>query len=102
MDKEIALTNAFSMRRYAGRGGNRPNALLDIRDWNDLLMRDLGLRTDRKRLSYERSSDSGWGWWGLKAWKKEWFEPYVPQDYRGIVADFIEKANRDSEARKTK
>jgi len=90
MDKEIASMNAFMKRRYPGRR-NIPWAVIEIRDWMDLLLSELGLRTDRKRLQWERSSRRGFGWFGWKGWSKEWFEPYEPQVYRGIVSEFLNK-----------
>ena len=41
----------------------------------DLLLTDLGLSSHRK----------GGGWWG------DWFVPYDQSDYRGLVAEWIEK-----------
>lgn len=92
MDREIASMNAFMARRYPGRR-NIPWAVIEIRDWMDLLLGELGLRTDRKRLQWERSPERGFGWFGWKAWTKEWFEPYEPQVYKGIVAEFLEKVD---------
>jgi len=89
MDREVARTNAFMKRRYPGKR-NIPLALLEVRDWMDMLLRDLGVRTDRNRLTWERSKDRGFGWWGLKGWMAEWFKPYEPVVYKGIISEFLE------------
>jgi dimethylaniline monooxygenase (N-oxide forming) len=60
MKREVALVNAFMRRRYPRRR-NSPIALLEVRDWMDLMMRNLGLRTDRNRLAWERSTNKGLG-----------------------------------------
>jgi hypothetical protein len=90
MDWEIALMNRFMKRRYPGRR-NVPFVVSEVRDWMDMMLKDLGVRTDRNRLAYERSPDEGWGWFGWKAWWKEWFLPYEPAVYQGIVQEFLEK-----------
>jgi dimethylaniline monooxygenase (N-oxide forming) len=89
MDREIALMNRFMKRRYPGRR-NVPFVVGEVRDWMDMMLKDLGVRTDRNRLAYERSPDEGWGWFGWKAWWKEWFLPYEPAVYQGIVQEFLE------------
>jgi dimethylaniline monooxygenase (N-oxide forming) len=60
MDWEIALMNRFMKRRYPGRR-NVPFVVSEVRDWMDMMLKDLGVRTDRNRLGYERSPDEGWG-----------------------------------------
>jgi dimethylaniline monooxygenase (N-oxide forming) len=101
MKKEVARVNAFMKRRYPGRR-NLPTAVLEVRDWMDVLLRDLGLRTDRNRLAWERSADRGFGWWGLKGWLREWFKPYEPVVYQGIIGEFLERINQQSEDKKTR
>jgi hypothetical protein len=89
MDQDIALTNAFMLRRYPGRK-NEPIAMMEVKDWTDLMLRELGLRTDRKTVVLERASEGrSWLGFGLKALLKEWFEPCVPADYKGIVQEFL-------------
>jgi dimethylaniline monooxygenase (N-oxide forming) len=100
MDRDVARVNAFMKRRYPGRR-NIPLALLEVRDLMDLLLRDLGLRTDRNRLAWERSTNKGFGWWGLKGWMAEWFKPYEPVVYKGIVGEFLEQLNPQDEGKKT-
>lgn len=38
-------------------------------------------------------------WWGFTAWKEEWFKPYMPRDYTGMVKEFLEQAGRKEEKR---
>lgn len=63
VDKEIALTNTFVKRRYPGRK-NMPVAVLEIYDWMDIMLKDLGVRTDRNRLACERTHRQEFGLWG--------------------------------------
>lgn len=91
MDKEVALHNAFMKRRYPGRR-NVPFAVLEIRDWMDVMLKDLGVRTDRNRLTWERENKGKWSWFGWKPWLAEWFQPYLPAAYRGIVDELLERA----------
>lgn len=91
MDKEVALHNAFMKRRYPGRR-NVPFAVLEIRDWMDVMLKDLGVRTDRNRLMWERENLGRWSWFGWKPWLAEWFQPYLPASYNGIVEELLEFA----------
>jgi dimethylaniline monooxygenase (N-oxide forming) len=101
MKQEVARVNAFMKRRYPGRR-NIPIALLEVRDWMDVMLRDLGLRTDRNRLAWERSADRGFGWFGLKGWMREWFKPYEPVVYKGIIGEFLERINQRDDGKKTR
>ena len=101
MNREVARTNAFMKRRYPGRR-NVPIALLEVRDLMDLLLRDLGVRTDRNRLAWENSANRGFGWWGLKGWMAEWFKPYEPVVYKGIVDEFLTRINKQDDSKKTR
>jgi len=83
MDEDIALMTVFMKRRYPN-GKNVPTALIEIQDFVDVLMRDLGLRSDRKRM---RAEGEGRGIFG--AWREEWFVPYLPRDYKGVVEEFL-------------
>lgn len=84
MDVDVAAMTTFMDRRYLGRK-EIPDAAMEIQDYVDLMMRDMGLRADRKRLGGED------GWWGWKAWRREWFSPYMPRDYVGVVGEFLGK-----------
>lgn len=101
MNREVAKVSAFMKRRYPGRR-NIPLALLEVRDWMDMLLRDLGVRTDRNRLAWERSTNRGFGWWGLKGWIAEWFKPYEPVVYRGIIGEFLERLGQQDDDQKTR
>ncbi|PMD25570.1 FAD/NAD(P)-binding domain-containing protein [Hyaloscypha hepaticicola] len=101
MNREVARTNAFMKRRYPGRR-NIPLALLEVRDLMDLLLRDLGVRTDRNRLAWENSANKVFGWWGLKGWMAEWFKPYEPVVYKGIVEEFLARAVKQDDNKKTR
>jgi len=89
MDRKVALENAFMMRRYPGRK-NIPWCVLEIRDWMDIMLKELGVRTDRGRVAWKRNPNRGFGWWGWKAWFHEWFVAYEPVMYKGIVDEFLE------------
>jgi hypothetical protein len=100
MNEEIARVSAFMKRRYPGRR-NIPLALLEVRDWMDMLLRDLGIRTDRNRLAWERNA-RGFGWWGLKGWIAEWLKPYEPVVYKGIVQEFLEQLDQKENDKKSR
>ena len=102
MDHEIALMLAFMKWRYPGRN-NVPIAGLEIRHWMDKMLSDLGVRTDRNRLHWERTHPNEWDWWGWKAWIYEWFLPYEPEVYKGIVQEFLDRVGENNtELKKTK
>ncbi|KAL3474707.1 hypothetical protein BJX99DRAFT_231171 [Aspergillus californicus] len=48
-----------------------------------MLLKDLGLRSDRKRFEAERKGNTGV--LGLSGWWREWFSPYKALDYQGAV-----------------
>jgi hypothetical protein len=52
--------------------------MLEIRDWMDIMPRDLGVRTDTGTLAWERTVDEVFGWWGWKGWGQDWFVTYEP------------------------
>ena len=90
MHKDIAHVDAFRRKRYLGFVPYR----LSVSEWSeyvDQTMADLGLRADRKRLR----TSKGWrGWFGLKAWYREWFERYLASDYKDIVQEFMADVKR--------
>jgi len=86
MEEDISLLNTWSMLRFRD---NRPKYLdgsVEIQDFTDLLMKDLGLRAGRKKWAAERHGKRGV--FGLRAWVKEWFSPYRWVDYRGLVEEY--------------
>ncbi|TAQ85804.1 hypothetical protein B7494_g5871 [Chlorociboria aeruginascens] len=87
MEKEISLFRAWDVLRFRDRASLYPDGSLEIQDYTDILMRDLGLRPDRKRLSAEKYGSRGlFGWRG---WYREWFEPYRGLDYAGLIAEYL-------------
>lgn len=85
MNKDIAHVDAYRRKRFLNFMPYRL-AIFEAPEFDDQLMGDLGLRADRKRMRLP----TGWrGWFGLKAWFKEWFEPYFAADYKGIVQEFM-------------
>jgi hypothetical protein len=85
MNNDIAHVDAYRRKRFLNFMPYRL-AIFEAPEFDDQLMDDLGLRADRKRMSMP----TGWrGWWGLKAWYREWFEPYLAADYQGIVREFM-------------
>ncbi|OAG37894.1 hypothetical protein AYO21_07866 [Fonsecaea monophora] len=117
-DAEIRFTQAFQERRYGLRGARAPELLLEARSYIDVLCRDLGVEVHRKRFRMRErntrgvlpttttttsretgsssSSSSGLGlsglqglWDAAKDWFREYFEPYLAEDFRGVVDEFL-------------
>lgn len=82
METQISEINAWELRRYRDKASRYPVGGLEIQDFMDVLMRDLGLEVERKR------GRGGRGFWGLRAWAREWFRSYMGADYKGIVREF--------------
>lgn len=86
MDKDVAHMMAFMSRRYPNTGNNSPSAALEIRSFIDVMLSDLGLKWNRKQA---KTSNEMAGFLGIKAWRKEWFVPYVAADYAGIIDEYL-------------
>lgn len=85
MNKDIAHVDAYRRKRFLNFMPYRL-AIFEAPEFDDQLMKDLGLRADRKRMRMP----TGWrGWFGLNAWYAEWFEGYFASDYKGIVQEFM-------------
>ena len=70
--EETVLHARFGKWRYpAAHGAQFPDFVFDALPYLDLLMRDLGLKVHRK-----------------EGWLAEATEPYGPEDYRDLVAEF--------------
>jgi len=82
METQISEVNAWERRRYRDKASRYPVGGLEIQDFIDVLMRDLGLDPERKRGMGPR------GLLGLRAWVREWFWPYMSADYKGFVEEF--------------
>jgi hypothetical protein len=75
---ETALHTEFGRFRYPGGFGHRnPDFVFDAIPYIDMMLRDLGLTTERKR--------------GLLA---QCFHPYGTEDYQGLVEEW--KAKQES------
>lgn len=80
MNKEIALTNEWTAIRYGHRGVREPLNLTE-QTFFDVLCRDLGVKSHRKKGSKSLL--------GLDRGFKEWFVPYRASDYHGLVDEFM-------------
>lgn len=86
MEMDVSLMNNMGWLRFRDRGLPYVDGGEVTQSFIDQLMRDLGLRTDRKILTAEREGTKGW--FGWKAWRSEWFDAYVGADYRGLVEEY--------------
>ena len=77
--RETLLHARFGKWRYpAGHGAQFPDFVFDALPYVDLLVSDLGLKVLRKA-----------GWWA------EVVEPYGPEDYRDLVAEFAARVDKE-------
>ena len=79
MEMDVATVNAWMTRRYGVRGRRDPEIILEVQTFLDTLMRDLGLRVQRKNK----------GFFGPLV---EWVVPYDGSDYRGMIEEFLVQA----------
>jgi dimethylaniline monooxygenase (N-oxide forming) len=86
MEKNISLVDAWGILKFRDRASPYLDGSVEIQNFTDLLVRDLGLRSDRKRFVAEREGKRGL--FGLSAWTREWFYPYFGKDYRGLVEEY--------------
>jgi dimethylaniline monooxygenase (N-oxide forming) len=98
METDISLVDTWGVLRFRDRAASYLDGSVEIQNFTDLLVRDLGLRADRKRFKAEKTGKAGL--FGLKAWFKEWFYPYFGKDYSGLVEEYrticgVEKRNVD-------
>jgi hypothetical protein len=89
MEKDISLVDMWGVLRFRDRAAAYLDGSVEIQDFTDLLVKDLGLRADRKRFAAER--DRKRGLFGLKAWVREWFYPYFGKDYNSLVEEYRTK-----------
>ena len=85
MNEEVALANAWTVCRYGYRGVREPLNLTE-QTFFDLLCRDLGIKSHRKRGSRMLLS--------LDRRLKEWLVPYRSSDYHGLVNEFLNNQSR--------
>jgi len=71
VENEIALGNAFKARRYLNLGRRTPTVMYEWLSLVDDMLLELGVNPRRKG-----------------SWKREWFEPYFPRDYAGMVDEW--------------
>ncbi|KAG9232738.1 hypothetical protein BJ875DRAFT_485775 [Amylocarpus encephaloides] len=79
LQHSATLHNRFGKWRYPGGWcGKIPDFVFDALPYVDLLLKDLDLKTRRKG-----------------GWLKEISEPYGPEDYPGIVQEWLDKDKKD-------
>ncbi|KAJ5254793.1 cofactor FMO1 FAD enzyme [Penicillium chrysogenum] len=84
MELEAATFNAWTRKRYIEQGKKHSYFIYDYTSYLDILMRDLGLNPRRKKTVFE-----------------EWFVPYWPQDYRGLLQESQQGVTREGELIRT-
>jgi hypothetical protein len=87
MEENVSMINAWGQLKAPAYADAYPEGTGEIQYFTDILMNDLGLRADRKRLAAEREGKKRV--FGLRAWYNEWFKPYQGLDYKGLVAEYL-------------
>ncbi|RDW80311.1 hypothetical protein BP6252_04949 [Coleophoma cylindrospora] len=72
MVKEVAISCAWTRRRYLEQGRKHAYYMYDYLSYIDTLARDLGLNTNRKSNMIT-----------------EMFTPYRPSDWRGLISEYL-------------
>lgn len=73
--REVMLHTQWGKWRYpCGYGASLPDIVFDCVPYNDLLLRDLGLESHRKK-----------GFW------RDTFTWYEPEDYKGLIEEWVER-----------
>jgi hypothetical protein len=76
---ETVLHSQFGKWRYSrGFGARFPELWFDCLPYVDLLLKDVGVRNLRKGK-----------WW------REWFQPYMPGDYAGVVGEYVRMGKKE-------
>jgi hypothetical protein len=94
MEQNISLVNTWGEMMTLNMAEGYPDRSGEIQDFTDLLMKDLGLRPDRKRFAAEK--DDNTGIFGLRGWYQEWFGVYKAQDYQGVVEEYLHKVSSEA------
>ncbi|KAE9368355.1 FAD/NAD(P)-binding domain-containing protein [Stipitochalara longipes BDJ] len=89
MEREVSVMNNMGWLRFRDRGMPYVDGGEVTQSFIDQLVRDLGLRSDRKVLAGEK--EGGRGLFGWRAWWSEWTDAYVGADYRGLVDEYRRK-----------
>lgn len=77
--EEAMLLRQWSKWRYpCGYGASRPDLPFDCVPYHDLLLKDLGLQSQRKL-----------------GWLAKLFEPYGPSDYDGLLKEWLAKGSEE-------
>ena len=80
MREDIALMNAWGWVRARCRNFMYFDGSQEIQLFMDLLVEDLGLKSQRKKIKGR----------GL-GWAREWLEPYKGGDYNGLVEEYVKR-----------
>lgn len=87
MEKEVSLLNAWGWVRYRDRSISYLDGSVEIQNFMDQLMTDLGLEAARKKRAQRKRGQLI----GLRGMVKEWLWPYMGGDYKGLVEEYIER-----------
>jgi hypothetical protein len=83
LEMEVAKANCWMWRRYLGsRGTCLQIVTTEIQTFFDSLMRDLGLKAQRRRK-------------GIFGILREYLTPYKSSDYQGIVQELLERVRKE-------
>jgi hypothetical protein len=81
MEANISYLEVYRKRRYVNYFRQRLS-IFDSVQHTDVMMEELRLRTERKRMRMSRGLKR---LFDLKAWFAEWFETYFASDYKWLV-----------------
>jgi dimethylaniline monooxygenase (N-oxide forming) len=85
LEMEVAMVNCWMWRRYlSSRGIGLPIIATEIQTVFDSLMRDMGLRVQRRRK-------------GILGILREYLTPYKAADYGGVVQELLERVRKERE-----
>jgi dimethylaniline monooxygenase (N-oxide forming) len=87
MENDVSLLNAWGWVRYRDKSMSYLDGSVEIQDFIDLLVSDLGLPAMRKKEAERKKGQV----FGLRGSVKEWLWPYKGGDYDGLVADYLER-----------
>ncbi|KAI1126932.1 hypothetical protein F5Y10DRAFT_266643 [Nemania abortiva] len=82
MELEAATFNAWTRKRYLEQGKKHAYFIYDYLSYIDTLLRDLGLKPNRK-----------------SSWFAEYFSPYQPGDYKGLIEDYCDGLRKQGKLR---
>lgn len=77
MEQDIGLINAWGWVRYRTRAFDYLDGSVEIQNFMDSLVRDLGLKAMRKKEVQRKKGQI----FGLRGWAKEWYVHIAPQGY---------------------